>query len=45
VVVALNPSTTDSGAVTCSWGPDGVEILEPNGIAHRIPADVFTGGR
>ena len=45
VVVALNPSTTDLEGIACSWGPDGVEILEPNGIAHSIPAVVFIGGR
>lgn len=45
VVVALNPSTNDAAAVTCTWRADAVEILEPNGIVHTIPADVFTGGR
>jgi hypothetical protein len=45
VVVALNPSTTDAEEVTCAWGSDAVEIIEPFGIVHTVPAEVFTGGR
>ncbi len=44
VPIELNPST-DADAVTCRWEPDHVEIVEPNGIEHRVPASVFTGGR
>jgi hypothetical protein len=31
--------------VTCAWGSDAVEIIEPFGIVHTVPAEVFTGGR
>ena len=31
--------------VTCEWTPDQVEIIEPGGIVHTVPADVFMGGR
>jgi len=44
VFIELNPST-DPDLVTCRWQPDRVEIVEPNGIVHAVPASVFTGGR
>jgi hypothetical protein len=44
VYIELNPST-DADGVTCRWEPDRVEIVEPNGIVHTVPASVFTGGR
>jgi hypothetical protein len=44
VFVELNGST-DPDEVTCRWDPDGVEIIEPNGITHTVPATVFIGGR
>lgn len=44
VYLELNPSSNGKG-VTCQWEPGHVEIIEANGIVHRVPADVFTGGR
>ncbi|HSK96237.1 MAG TPA: hypothetical protein VK891_06435 [Euzebyales bacterium] len=44
VHLELNPST-DATAVTCTWTPDHVEVIEPNGIVHRVPARVFVDGR
>ncbi len=44
VYIELN-SPTGADAVTCRWEPDHVVIVEPNGIEHRVPASVFTGGR
>jgi hypothetical protein len=39
-LTTLNPAHT-----TRRWEPDRVEIIEPNGIVHSIPASFFTGGR
>jgi hypothetical protein len=38
-------SSTHADTVTCRWEPDHVEIIESNGIVHRVPAAFFTGGR
>ena len=44
VFVELN-SSTEAEDVTCRWEPDRVEVVEPNGIVHSVPAEVFMGGR
>jgi hypothetical protein len=44
VIVELG-SADDAGEVECRWEADGVTIVEPGGIAHVVPADVFSGGR
>jgi len=38
-------STSADGPVVCHWEADAVEIVEPNGVSHRVPATEFTGGR
>ena len=42
--IALH-TATDAHQLTCRWDADGVEIRESTGIAHSVPATVFTGGR
>ena len=36
---------SDADEVDCVWTHDGIEIREPNGVAHTVPATVFRGGR
>ena len=43
-VITLH-TATDGRQLTCRWDADGVEIRESTGVAHRVPATVFTGGR
>ena len=43
-VIELNPST-EPREVTCDWTPDGVDVVEPNGIVHHVPSTVYEGGR
>jgi hypothetical protein len=38
-------AATDARQVTCQWDADGVEIREPDGVVHAVPATVFKGGR
>lgn len=42
--VELDPSTT-ADDLACRWQPDGVEIIEPDGTVHDVPAEGFIGGR
>ena len=43
-VITLH-TATDARQLTCRWDADGVEIRESTGVAHTVPATVFTGGR
>ena len=44
VLVELSESI-DPAKVECRWDAGGVEIIEPTGITHSVPASRFTGGR
>ena len=44
VAIELHQAT-GADDLDCTWNRHGVEIREPNGVAHVVPASVFTGGR